>query len=123
VIDQPAPAISIAAQLNSTFGILQREVLGLANLGDGAIKFSADDVGRFGVIPTLSQSELHRPFESLATRPLRALPEELRQDDRRALDRHIFDCLGLTPDQREAVYAAVLKLVASRLEKARTLRP
>jgi len=37
--------LSIVAQLNSTLGILQRELLGLVNLGDGAIKFSANDVG------------------------------------------------------------------------------
>lgn len=34
----------LALLLNSTFAILQRELLGITNLGGGAIKFSIDEV-------------------------------------------------------------------------------
>src|SRR4030095_14026674 len=42
----PAKEIAIVAQLNSTWGILQREILGLANLGAGGLTFSRVRVGR-----------------------------------------------------------------------------
>ncbi|MYK16690.1 ribonucleotide-diphosphate reductase subunit beta [Candidatus Poribacteria bacterium] len=43
-------------------------------------------------------------------------------DDRRALDTIIFDTLGLTQDERDAVYEAVVNLVEARLRKARSLK-
>jgi len=43
------------------------------------------------------------------------------EPDRRALDDIIFDALGLTQGERDAVYEAVVNLVAARLSKARTV--
>jgi len=43
------------------------------------------------------------------------------QPDRRALDEVVFDVLGLTAGEREAVYEAVVNLVRARLEKARSV--
>jgi methylase of polypeptide subunit release factors len=113
-------ALSVAAQLNSTFGILQREILGLVNLGEGAVKFSAADVAMFAVIADLPAVAVARPFAAMATRPLLDISAELRQPDRRAVDAAIFDRIGLACADREAFYQAVSALVTSRLEKART---
>ena len=44
------------------------------------------------------------------------------QPDRRALDEVVFDVLGLTGGEREAVYEAVVALVRARLEKAQSLK-
>lgn len=41
--------------------------------------------------------------------------------DRRALGTIIFDILGLTQDEREAVYKAVVDLVSARIGKARSV--
>jgi hypothetical protein len=49
-----------------------------------------------------------------------AFEEEIHQPDRRALDDVVFDILGLTAGEREAVYEAVINLVRARLEKARS---
>jgi hypothetical protein len=43
------------------------------------------------------------------------------QPDRRALDEVVFDVLGLTAGEREAVYEAVVELVRARLEKAQSV--
>jgi hypothetical protein len=43
------------------------------------------------------------------------------QPDHRALDDVVFDMLGLTAGEREAVYEAVVELVRARLEKARSV--
>lgn len=40
---------------------------------------------------------------------------------RRALDDVVFDILGLTAGEREAVYEAVIELVRARLEKAKSV--
>jgi hypothetical protein len=47
---------------------------------------------------------------------------DLQAPDRRALDEVVFDVLGLTVGEREAVYEAVVNLVRARLEKARSVR-
>ncbi|MDW8285727.1 MAG: hypothetical protein RML47_06460, partial [Bacteroidota bacterium] len=49
-------------------------------------------------------------------------PLTLGEPDRRALDDVVFDVLGLTQGEREAVYEAVINLVKARLEKARSIR-
>ncbi len=41
--------------------------------------------------------------------------------ERRALDEVVFDVLGLTAGEREAVYKAVVELVRKRLEKAKSV--
>jgi len=42
--------------------------------------------------------------------------------DRKNLDDIVFDVLGLTRGEREAVYEAVIDLIESRLKKADSLR-
>jgi hypothetical protein len=53
--------------------------------------------------------------------PIRPVFNELHQPDRRALDEVVFDVLGLTAGEREAVYEAVVTLVRARLEKAQSV--
>lgn len=112
--------VSYAAQLNSTFGILQREILGLVNLGDGAIKFSADDVALFDVDPTLESNAFQPAFEHMASRELHSIEEELKQDDRRAVDSVLFEAFGLTAAEQEQVYSATFELVKNRTRKAKS---
>jgi hypothetical protein len=45
---------------------------------------------------------------------------DLQAPDRRA-DEVVFDVLGLTAGEREAVYEAVVNLVRARLEKAQSV--
>lgn len=125
--------IPIVAQLNSTLGIFQRELLGLVNLGDGALKFSADDIGLFFIILEIkiNLSDVNeffaRPQNDIAielgfdkNKPLRSQkPKPL--PDRKALDDIIFDALDLTKAEREEVYYSVCELVQNRLKKARSV--
>ena len=118
----PEQVVPLAAQLNGTLAVLQRELVGLANLGDGALKFSAADVGQFLVVPDLPPEPLSRAFRRMAARPALDLAEELRQHDRHRMDAAIFDALGLSAAEREAIYEAVLRLVENRLRKARSVK-
>ncbi|MFQ6042027.1 MAG: hypothetical protein ACE5PV_14305, partial [Candidatus Poribacteria bacterium] len=60
-------------------------------------------------------------FEQMANREVESIFDETNQPDRRALDDVIFDVLGLTGGEREAVYEAVVGLVKGRLEKAKSV--
>ncbi len=59
--------------------------------------------------------------DKFLNRPTVSVFEEIHQPDRRALDDVVFDVLGLTSGEREAVYEAVVNLVRARLEKARSV--
>lgn len=114
--------ISIAAQMNSTFAVLQRELIGLVNLGDGALKFSADDIKMFVLIADLNSDEIEPAFRKMAERDALDLSQELKQQDRHELDKVIFDALGLTKAERESVYQAVSDLIEARVNKAGSLK-
>jgi len=58
---------------------------------------------------------------SLRERAIYEIFDEIHQPDRRVLDDVVFDALGLTQGEREAVYEAVVELVHKRLEKARSV--
>jgi len=67
------------------------------------------------------KAQLQDALTAVANRAIRPIFDEIRQPDRRALDEVVFDVLGLTAGEREAVYEAVVSLVRARLEKARNL--
>jgi hypothetical protein len=114
----PSAVVPLCAQLNSTFGMLQREIIGLANLGEGALKFSARDVGLFDVLADLTEDEVAAAFVELSQRPQLPPEEELQQPDRRELDRCLFDRLGLDGRDRAEIYEAVVSLIADRAARA-----
>jgi len=125
--------ISIVSQLNSTFGILQRELMGLVNLGDGALKFSRFDISLFYIIKNFAielstvndffnreQLEIMKELGFDPDKPIRE-QEPNPLPDRKALDDIVFDALGLTEEERKEVYYAVAELVKNRLEKAKSV--
>ncbi len=60
-------------------------------------------------------------FSKISEREIGTVFHEIQQPDRRELDAIIFDALGLTAGEREAVYEAVVDLVSKRLQKAQTI--
>ncbi|MCX7866566.1 MAG: hypothetical protein N2438_05505 [Limisphaera sp.] len=112
--------------LATTLQLITRELYGRSNLGEGALKTEGIDILRFYLLQPTAFSESHirrlrEAFDSLAKRPTLSVETEIYQPDRRALDDVLFDVLGLTPGEREAVYEAVVNLVRARLEKARSV--
>jgi len=126
-----ADKYNIGIQMNLTFAILQRELIGLTNLGGGAIKFSASDVKLFLVLPSIKLKK----YEKFVSRQQMTILEEFGLDktkpirkqkpkplpDRKALDDIVFNALGLTEAEREEVYLATAELVQNRLNKARSV--
>ncbi len=106
-----------AAAANSTVFQLFANIVGRANFGGGLMKIQTYEVETlWSVNPDLLDKERSKKVLSNADRL------DLDCRDRRALDDVVFDALGLTPGEREAVYEAVVELVRARLEKAKSLQ-
>ncbi|MCH8011090.1 MAG: SAM-dependent DNA methyltransferase [Candidatus Marinimicrobia bacterium] len=132
-------SIVISGQLNCTiFGIF-RELWGRVNLGQGSLKTEGIDIEKF---PILNFAELSKAnvkkieevFKKFSQRIITlsifdelsaSTPEEVSlnkiKPDRRELDKLIMgEILGLTDDEQLEVYRAVIDLVKSRIEKAKS---
>jgi len=120
----------IGVQLNITLGVLQREIIGLTNLGGGALKFCLNDMNLFQV---LLEIDFKKNFSDFIERKQNSILTEfgfdkempIRQQepnplpDRKELDDIIFGAIGLTEGERKEVYWATAELVQNRLNKAK----
>lgn len=120
--------------LNSTYNMINMELLGVANLGEGAIKQNPTYIKDSIIIKpkhiknrnnkSILMREIKNIFYEIGfelTKPIREQePQPL--PDRKALDDIIFDVLGLTEKERKEVYWATAELVKNRLDKARSFK-
>lgn len=106
----------LATVLNSTLTTLFLEIGSRTGLGEGLLDLTVYEVAAC----LIANPVLVRRFP-LPARAVLPFEEELRQPDRRALDDVVFEALGLTAGEREAVYEAVIELVRARLEKAQSV--
>ena len=116
----------LGAVANSTtwWGFL--ETTGRANFGEGILWIAVYEAAQMPllnpeVITPEERERLLSAFASLGPRDVLPVVDEIHQPDRRALDEVVFDVLGLTAGEREAVYEAVVNLVRARLEKAQSV--
>jgi hypothetical protein len=116
----------LGAVANSTtwWGFL--ETTGRANFGEGILWIAVYEAAQMPllnpeVIAPEERERLLSAFASLGPRDVLPVVDEIHQPDRRALDEVVFDVLGLTAGEREAVYEAVVDLVRARLERARSV--
>jgi len=112
--------------LNSTLVSLFLNVTGRANFGGGLMKIQTYEVEWLNLLnpDVLAKKQLDALFavsQVISDRPMLSITDEIHQTDRRALDDIVFDVLGLTAAEREAVYEAVVELVKRRLEKAKSV--
>jgi len=124
--------------LNSTLIPLMIEIEGITNLGEGAVYTNVYQLKNIGIpIEQLStkQKEIITALEKLKTRNINSIFDELGysneksisleniKPDRRELDKIIMgDILGLTEEEQLEVYKAVVDLVKSRIEKAKSVK-
>ncbi len=104
--------------------ILFRELHGRVNLGQGALKTEGIDIKTLYVLNLNNHSTSEKiqniPNAFFKSR-IKSIAEELENPERRSFDDIIFDALGLTKGEREAVYEAVVELVEWRLKKAKSV--
>lgn len=117
----------LCALLNNTVTSLFCEIQGNAPGGSGAgVQMTCLEVRRLPVLNpkllTNHQREcLLEAFKTICQRPIGPVYDEVMRADRQALDNVVFDVLGLTASEREAVYEAVVNLVRARLDKAKSI--
>lgn len=123
--------------LLSTVGMLLKEFGGRTNLGQGALKTEGIDIEKLFVPKTISKKQksalnnfLHKNpdmkicsiFDEVGVSPAAVSLKNIRSD-RRELDRIIMgDILGLSDEEQLDVYKAVVGLVRSRLDRAKSVK-
>jgi len=122
--------------LNSTLSYLLIELYGRLNLGEGALDVKVYEYASM-VIPNPKlisdgRSKLIRDFlsikiESIFTELGASSPQEISlnrvKPERRELDKIVMgEILGLTDEEQLEVYRAVIDLVKSRIEKAKSVK-
>ena len=95
------------------------EIYNRSVLGEGARSLMVSDYNEVPCL-TVGKRELEACFEDVLSEKPRVFAQEA-PPSWRALDDVVFDVLGLTAGEREAVYEAVIELVRARLEKARSV--
>ncbi len=122
--------------LNSTLPVLIAELFGRVNLGEGALDNMTYEAASMFVLDVRKEfiedgktfkDLLHRPIENIFKELGATNPEEVYLDrvkpDRRALDKIIMgDILGLSEEEQLEVYKAVVDLVKSRIDKAKSVK-
>jgi len=108
----------LCLSVNSPITGLQINLAGRSNFGGGLLKIQTYEVANILCVdPTNILADLN--LSKLIKSPSLGL-NDIFQPDRRQLDNIIFDALGLTQGERDAVYEAVIELVRQRLEKAKS---
>ena len=109
--------LPLCASLNSSLFQLMVNMAGRANFGGGLLKIQTYEISELLCLdPKTFAFEDEAIFASSSWEMLDP------SDDRRALDAIIFDALELTQGERDGVSEAVVRLVESRLRKARSLK-
>jgi len=128
----------LSCVLNSTLFALVKEIDGRVNFGEGVLKTEGTDIQKFifvrGEVINKFSNKLIKIFDNLSKREIGNIFEEIGaknpkdvflekvKPDRRALDQVIMDdILGLTDKEQLEVYCAVIDLVKSRIERARSV--
>ena len=110
---QAARANHICAALNSTVCQMMVNLDGRTNFGGGLLELSAYEVAGLNIVSPARLGDFDDAIFASADwdilKPSRARLE---------LDAAVFDALGLTAGERDAVYAAVSELVGNRLRRA-----
>jgi len=120
-----SPDFSMAI-LNCSIVYLTASLLGRVALGEGVLQYAVYEMEDLLVVDPWSldkslRSAAQKIFFQLKSRTIQRVETEMQQEDRRALDEIVFDCLGLTRKERNNVYEAVIESVAARLSKAGSL--
>jgi len=131
--------IILNAFLNSTVHYMFKELLGRVNLGEGALDTAVYEVPNYPVLnPDMIKESIVKGLASmlrkLSDREPESVFDEIGADlpdkvsldkikpDRRELDRIVMgEILGLSEEEQLEVYRAVVDLVRSRKERARSV--
>ncbi len=118
VSDDNAIVEGLGIYLNSAFAFLERELIGRANLGDGALKVEGIDWKRI-LVPNKEallkiKKDAGETFEKLCRRNIKDIKTESKRKDRIDFEKTVLKSLGLTEELTSHILAAVVGLVEER---------
>ena len=107
---------------NSTLFAFFAEILARVNFGEGIAVTNGPELKdipfpNVEILRGIGMDELSA-FESMKTRPVLSILEEVKMGDRQELDDVFFSALGLTQGERDAIYEGMEKLVCDRINRA-----
>ncbi len=115
----------LAAILNSSVALLNLELIGRVNLGEGALDIMVEDVQEYMLIPNIdiisseTYSLIEKAFKQLASRPIKPIFEEVKMKDRQKLDSLVLEAMGIDPAKYlQPIYDGLTELVRERIELA-----
>lgn len=114
------------ALLNSTISYLFTELMGRIVLGEGVLQYAVyemQDITTINAsqIPIDYRSKIEMAFKKLASRTIKSIYEEIKQDDRRQLDGLIFQIFGIPYSSLQELYNGISWLVRDRILKAQSV--
>ena len=112
-----ADATAVCVALNSTWGQLLINIEGRANFGAGVLEIEVYETANLAVVNPQLLPELDAAVFNAADWDV-LTPSAAR----RHLDAAVYEALGLTADERAAVYAGVRELVGNRRSRAASVR-
>ena len=128
VCEDKAVIDALGIYLNSAIAFIQRELIGRANLGDGALKVEGIDWKRIlvpekGLLLKLKKDS-GKAFGKICKRGIKGIKTEAKRKDRIAFEKAVLKSLGLSEELASQILAAVVGLVEERhlLPKLRTWR-
>ena len=119
---------ALGVYLNSGISFLQRELIGRANLGDGALKVEGIDWKKI-LVPNKNllmklKKDTAKVFDKVCKRSVKDIKTESKRKDRIEFEKAVLKVLGLPEKLAGEILEAVVKLVEERhaLPKLRSKR-
>jgi type I restriction enzyme M protein len=113
-----------SAVMNSTLTFLFVELLGRAGLGEGLLTFYGPDIATlllpdYNSVNTTLRTNVIKTFNSLLTRQVKPIFDEVKMKDRQKLDKLVLEALGLDPKKFiKPIYDGLCGLVDERISLA-----
>jgi len=113
---------TLAGLMNCSLFSLSTELGGRVNLGDGALDTTVEEAQDYLIVPDVTQltnnqaKKILQAFDTLLTRPIKAIFEEVKMPDRQRMDSLVLEALGLDPKKYlKPLYDGLCELVRERL--------
>ena len=117
---------TLAGLINCSLFSLSTELGGRVNLGDGALDTTVEEAQDYLIVPDVTQltnnqaKKILQAFDTLLTRPIKPIFEEVKMPDRQKLDSLVLEALGLDPKKYlKPLYDGLCDLVRERIELAK----
>lgn len=130
----------VTALMNSTLAILGTEVTGRKNMGEGVLLIYGSELKELllpnpDLFTDQQKQAVLNAYAKLSSRKVMRISDELGvsfeqsseftfenvAQDRRELDRAVFEALGLGPEDQIAIYGMLIELVSKRLSKSQSV--